>query len=58
MLLPKNPPELMHDLLKKDDKYLDAEEVKKVTKITVKEENPSLTNESYMTSEGLLIKTR
>lgn len=57
MLLPKNPPELMHDLLKKDDKYLDAKEVK-VTKITVKEENPRLTNDSYMPSEGLLIKTR
>lgn len=47
----------MHDLLKKDDKYLDAKEVK-VTKITVKEENPRLTNDSYMPSEGLLIKTR
>ncbi|XP_022897449.1 uncharacterized protein LOC111411120 [Olea europaea var. sylvestris] len=32
MSLSKNPPESMHDLLKKGDKYVDAEEAKKVTK--------------------------
>lgn len=32
MSLSKNPPESMHDLLKKGDKYFDAEEVKKVRK--------------------------
>ncbi|XP_022860635.1 uncharacterized protein LOC111381125 [Olea europaea var. sylvestris] len=32
MSLSKNPSESMHDLLKKGDKYVDAEEVEKVTK--------------------------
>ncbi|XP_022880800.1 uncharacterized protein LOC111398077 [Olea europaea var. sylvestris] len=32
MSLSKNPPESMHDLLKKGDKYVDAEEAEKVTK--------------------------
>ncbi|XP_022846207.1 uncharacterized protein LOC111368948 [Olea europaea var. sylvestris] len=32
MSLSKNPPESMHDLLRKGDKYVDAEEVEKITK--------------------------
>jgi hypothetical protein len=32
MSLSKNPPESMHDLLKKGDKYVNAEEAEKVTK--------------------------
>ncbi|XP_022846498.1 uncharacterized protein LOC111369281 [Olea europaea var. sylvestris] len=32
MSLSENPPESMHDLLKKGDKYVDAEEAEKVTK--------------------------
>lgn len=32
MSLSKNLPESMHDLLKKGEKYIDAEEAKKVTK--------------------------
>ncbi|XP_022869682.1 uncharacterized protein LOC111389058 [Olea europaea var. sylvestris] len=32
MSLSKNPPESMHDLLKKGDKYVDAEEAEKITK--------------------------
>ncbi|XP_022856078.1 uncharacterized protein LOC111377245 [Olea europaea var. sylvestris] len=32
MSVSKNPPELIHDLLKKGDKYFDAEEAEKVTK--------------------------
>lgn len=32
MLLSKNPLESMHDLLKKEDKYVDVEEVDKRTK--------------------------
>ncbi|KAL2532929.1 Uncharacterized protein Adt_06280 [Abeliophyllum distichum] len=40
MSLSKNPPESMHDLLKKGDKYVDAEEADIVTKSLREEREP------------------